>query len=294
MPLLRLYFAIDVGYTEYRNQLDKHRNPGRYNWDDRQIRRRRGTLISYSPTEAYGVHTPGIVYVQAPTTATCTRMLTERACPEINLVLGDIARGLPAVDRSRDRWIIDRYSEPAGGCSVLLCDSLVQHVCARVYCNVYACGTCSSSQKIAEDTWVMFEPVGNRIDRIHFSISLSEPSVEKRFERSGEAFFGRWNRNPFVAFAGHVRRSRASYGWEFWSSVARFAFWLACFRSFASGRVAVKNGSNDVALRNEICEFVIVERSIFVASSWGYCEKRVKPWKLLRNSTKTYKRATTR
>lgn len=186
MLLLRLYFAIDIGYIEYRNQLDKHRNPERYNLDDRQRRRRRGTLISYSPTEAYGVHTPGIVYVQAPTTATCTRMLTERACPEINLALGDIARGLPAVDRSRDRWIIDRYSEPAGGCSVLLCDSLVQHVCARVYCNVYACGTCWSSQKIAEDTWVMFEPLGNRIDQIHFSISLSNRapnSVSKEAEK---------------------------------------------------------------------------------------------------------------
>lgn len=43
-------------------------------------------------------------------------MLTERTCREINL---DIGRRLPAVDRSRDRWIIDRYLEAA---------SEVQHV----------------------------------------------------------------------------------------------------------------------------------------------------------------------
>lgn len=48
---------------------------------------------------------------------TCTRMLTEAACPEINLGDGDIARArrLPAVDRSRDRWIIDRYTLWASG-----------------------------------------------------------------------------------------------------------------------------------------------------------------------------------
>lgn len=69
--------------------------------------------ISYSSD----VHTPDLVYVQGSTT--CTRMLTERACREINL---DIGRRLPAVDRSRDRWIIDRYLER----------QLVQHVRARV------------------------------------------------------------------------------------------------------------------------------------------------------------------
>lgn len=47
-------------------------------------------------------------------------MLTERTCREINL---DIGRRLPAVDRSRDRWIIDRYLEAASeGCCY------VQHV----------------------------------------------------------------------------------------------------------------------------------------------------------------------
>ena len=57
----------------------------------RQRRKRRGNMISYSLTRIYGVHTPGVMCIQAPTMATCTRMLTERACPEINLALGDIA-----------------------------------------------------------------------------------------------------------------------------------------------------------------------------------------------------------
>ena len=57
----------------------------------RQRRKRRGSAISYSLTRIYGVHTPGVMCIQAPTMATCTQMLTERACPEINLALGDIA-----------------------------------------------------------------------------------------------------------------------------------------------------------------------------------------------------------
>lgn len=293
MLLLRLYFAIGIGYIEYQNQLDKHRNPERYNLDDRQRRRRGGHAdLLFTYRGLWCAHTRHRV----------------RKSADNGDVYTDADRESMSGDKSRSRWYCPgttrggSFARSMDHRSVLGASGWVQRAAMRLaratrlrtrilqrICLWYLLVVAKDSGRYVGDVRGSRKP--NRSNPL-FDLVV-QPSAEQRFERSREAFFGRWNRNPFVAFAGHVRRSRASCGWEFWSSVARFAFWFARFRSFASGRAAVKNGSNNVALRNEICEFVIVERSIFVASSWGYCEKRVKPWKLLRNSTKLYKRVTT-
>lgn len=91
-------------------------NARRYNFD-RRVRAQGISLMRCSPTLVIVVHTPGLVYLQRPTTRyvytdadreNMSRDKSRRWC------CARRSGRLPAVDRSRDRWIIDR-----GGCRCL-------------------------------------------------------------------------------------------------------------------------------------------------------------------------------